>query len=60
MLGRDDPLPEDVALMNRRPEEGCLGILDVNLSTTAFTKFGVESLKELLANLGPDTQPKWS
>ena len=60
MLSRDEALLESVALMNMDPEHGRLSILDLDddLSTTAFTEFGVESLKELLADLAPDTPPR--
>ena len=60
MLGRDEALIENIALMSMGPEDGCLSILDLDddLSTTAFTEFGVESLKELLADLDPNTPPR--
>ena len=60
MLGRDEALIEDIALISMGPEDGRLRILDLDddLSTTAFTEFGVESLKELLADLAPDTLPR--
>ena len=60
MLGQDVALLEDIALMNMDPEDGCLTILDLDddVSTTAFTAFGVENLKELLANLAMETRPK--
>ncbi len=60
MLGQDEVLLEDIALMNMDPEDGCLTILDLDddVSTTAFTAFGVENLKELLANLAMETRPK--
>jgi hypothetical protein len=32
--------------------------LDDEVSTTAFTLFGIENLKELLADLKPDTAPE--
>ena len=60
MLGQDEALLEDIALMNMDPEDGYLTILDLDddVSTTAFTAFGVENLKELLANLAMETRPK--
>jgi hypothetical protein len=34
------------------PEDGCLSVLDIDdVSTIAFTKQGIENLKELLADL---------
>ena len=59
MLGRDEALLKDIALMSMGPEHGRLSILDLDddLSTTAFTEFGVETLKELLAAFDPDTPP---
>jgi hypothetical protein len=53
MLGEDEALLEDIALMSMDPEDGRLTIIDLDdeVSTTAFTPFGVENLKELLANL---------
>ena len=37
------------------PEDGCLSVIDLDdeVSTTAFTPFSVEILKELLADLKP-------
>ena len=60
MLGEDEALLEDIALMNMDPEDGRLFIVDLDddVSTTAFTEFGVETLKELLADLKPDTSPR--
>ena len=55
MLGEDEALLEDIA-SDMDPEDGCLSVMDLDdeVSTTAFTPFGVENLKELLANLKPD------
>ena len=56
MLGEDEALLEDIAA-DMDPEDGCLWVLDLDddVSTTAFTPFGVENLKELLADLKPKT-----
>jgi len=42
------------------PEDGRLSVIDLDdeIFTTAFTPFGVESLKELLADLKPDKTPE--
>ena len=50
MLGEDEALLEDIAA-DMDPEDGCLAIqdLDDDISTTAFTAFGIENLEELLA-----------
>ena len=55
MLGENEVLLEDIALMSMDPEDGRLTIIDLDdeVSTTAFTPFGVENLKELLADLKP-------
>jgi hypothetical protein len=54
MLGEDEALLEDIA-SDMDPEDGCLSVMDLGdkVSTTAFTPFGVENLKELLADLKP-------
>ena len=59
MLGQDEALLEEIALTNMEPEDGRLIILDLDddVSTTAFTARGIESLKELLADLDPKAQP---
>ena len=59
MLGEDEALLEDLA-SDMDPEDGCLSIMDLDdeVSTTAFTPFGVENLKELLADLKPGEIPK--
>ena len=46
--------------MNMDPEDGRLTVIDLDdeVSTTAFTPFGVENLKELLADLKPGEIPK--
>lgn len=56
MLGEDEALLEDIALMSMDPEDGRLTIIDLDdeVSTTAFTPTGVENLKELLADLKQD------
>ncbi len=60
MLGEDEALLEDIALMSMDPEDGRLTIIDLDdeVSTTAFTPTGVENLKELLADLKPDKTPE--
>ena len=60
MLDEDEALLEDIALMNMEPEDGRLTIIDLDddVSTTAFTPFGVENLKELLADLKPHKTPE--
>ena len=59
MLDEDEALLEDIA-SNMDPEDGCLCVMDLDdgVSTTAFTPFGVENLKELLADLKPDKTAK--
>ncbi len=54
MLGEDEALLEDIA-SNMDPEDGCLSVMDLDdeVAKTAFTPFGVENLKELLADLKP-------
>ena len=60
MLGEDEALLENIALMSMDREDGRLTIIDLDdeVSTTAFTPFGVEYLKELLADLKPGEIPK--
>ena len=55
MLGEDEEKLEEIA-MQMDPEDGCLSVIDLDddVSTTAFTLFGVENLKELLADLRPN------
>ncbi len=57
MLRQDETLLKDIALMNMDPEDGRILDLNDDVSTTAFTAFGVENLKELLANLDTETRP---
>lgn len=59
MLGVDEALLEDIA-SDMDPEDGCLSVMDLDdeVSTTALTPFGVENLKELLADLKPDKAPE--
>ena len=59
MLGVDEALLEDIA-SDMDPKDGCLSVMDLDdeVSTTAFTPFGVENLKELLADLKPDKAPE--
>jgi len=58
MLGEDEALLENIAA-DMDPENGCLAIQDLadEISTTAFTAFGVENLKKLLADLKPEKPP---
>jgi hypothetical protein len=50
MLGEDEAVLEELAL-GMEPEDGRLSICDVDddINVTAFTPFGLECLKELLA-----------
>ena len=50
MLGEDEAWLEEIAL-EMEPEDGRLFICDVNndINVTAFTPFGIECLKELVA-----------
>lgn len=59
MLGEGEALLEEIA-SDMDPEDGCLSVMDLDdgVSTTAFTPFGVENLKELLADLKPDKTAK--
>jgi hypothetical protein len=52
MLGEDETLLEEIAL-DMEPEDGCLSIYDIDddIQVTAFTPFGVECLRELLAEV---------
>ena len=54
MLGVDEAFLEDFA-SDMDPEDGCLSVMDLedDVSTTALTPFGVENLRELLADLKP-------
>lgn len=48
MLGEDEDWLSDIAL-EMDPEAGCLTVYGVNdESTTGFTNFGIENLKELI------------
>jgi hypothetical protein len=51
MLGEDEDLLCEIAL-DMEPEDGRLFILDVDddTSTVALTQFGIENLKEFLAD----------
>lgn len=59
MLGEDEALLEDIAF-DIDPEDGCMSVMDLDdeVSTTAFTPFGGENLKERLADLKPDKASK--
>ncbi len=49
MLGEDEEWLQMIA-DDMEPEDGCLTVCDADdLATTAFTPFGIESLKELMA-----------
>lgn len=48
MLGEDEDRLQDLA-MDMDPEDGCLSVYGTNnLSTTAFTPYGVELLRQLI------------
>ncbi|MGO9999126.1 MAG: hypothetical protein ACLPKW_15500 [Acetobacteraceae bacterium] len=51
MLGEDEDLLHEIA-MGMAPEDGRLSVLDLDddASTVAFTRFGIDNLKELLAD----------
>jgi hypothetical protein len=52
-LGQDEETLADLA-MNLDPEDGRLWVMDdTEDGTLAFTEFGIENLKELLAGLKP-------
>ncbi len=52
-LGQDEETLADLA-MNLDPENGRLWVMDdTEDGTLAFTEFGIENLKELLADLKP-------
>ena len=59
MLGEDEALLEEIALMSMEPEDGRLSILDLDdeISTTAFTAQGIDNLKEFLTDLDPKAKP---
>jgi hypothetical protein len=49
MLGVDEDWLSEVAL-EMDPESGCLTVYGIDdVSTTAFTSFGIENIKELVA-----------
>ena len=51
MLGEDEDLLANLAL-NLETEDGCLWVLDINNGCTlAFTADGIDSLRQLLADL---------
>lgn len=51
ILGEDEELLQEIA-MGMKPEDGRLSVLDLDddASTVAFTRFGIDNLKELLAD----------
>ncbi|KWA81700.1 hypothetical protein WL30_24585 [Burkholderia ubonensis] len=58
MLGEPEDWLDELASMNREPEDGCLGIIDdldvpgeQLVAVTAFTEVGIEALKELVAEV---------
>jgi hypothetical protein len=59
MLGEDEALLEEIAL-DMEPEDGCLCIYDIDddIQVTAFTPFGIECLKELLAEVKAQKPPR--
>ena len=58
ILGEDEALLEDIAV-DMGAEDGCRAIkdLDDDISTTAFTAFGIANLEELLADLKSEKPP---
>jgi hypothetical protein len=54
ILNEDEQRPHEIA-MDMEPEDGCLRVLDLDddVSIVAFTAQGIESLRELLADLDP-------
>ena len=50
MLGEDEAKLYEIAI-DMEPEDGCLSILDADddASTIAFTTFGIENLRNILA-----------
>ena len=60
MLGEDEALLEEIAMMNMDPEDGRLKVIDLDddVAITAFTAVGVENLKELIADLKQHNTPK--
>jgi hypothetical protein len=50
LFGEPEELLQEIA-MDMEPEDGCLSALDLDdVSTVAFTRQGLENLKELLAD----------
>ena len=55
MLGEDEEWLQTIA-DDMEPEDGCLTVCGTDdISTTAFTTFGIESLKELMPMYRPRT-----
>jgi hypothetical protein len=52
MLGEDEAWLEEIAI-EMEPEDGRLYVCDTDddIATTAFTPFGIENLKQLIAEL---------
>ena len=54
MLGEDEEWLHTIA-DDMEPEDGCLWVCDTNTTTTrAFTRFGIDSLEELMPNYRRD------
>ncbi len=54
MLGEDEQWLHTIA-DDMEPEDGCLWVRDINDTTTrAFTRFGIDSLKERMPNYRRD------
>jgi hypothetical protein len=48
LLGEDEDWLREIA-MDMEPEDGCLTVYGIDdMSTTAFTRFGIECLQELI------------
>ncbi len=48
LLGEDEDWLREIA-MDMEPEDGCLTVYGIDdMSTTAFTRFGIECLQELV------------
>lgn len=60
-LGVDQDLVEEIAAMEMEPEDGRISILDSDdenaPAVTAFTRFGIECLRELLTEHAANVSP---
>lgn len=60
MLDEAEPWLQMIA-DDMEPEDGCLTVCDADdLGTTAFTPFGIESLKEVIAIYRHDARKGWA